>query len=139
MIDPRPIRVDATAFPFVAHILDGKQTDEDLETYLQDVSRLYARREAFVSIAYVRDYAGEWSHIRRIADRMKSLPLHFCKGSALVIPSTTFRFVLSSYYLLHVPPHPTVVFEQAQPAEEWVAARLRQEGLLVPAGLRATA
>jgi hypothetical protein len=137
MPEQRPFRIDATAFPLVVHMLDGKQTDEDLDFYLQDVSKVYARRQPFVTIAYVRDYAGEWSHIKRIADRMKTLPLHYCKGSALVISSPTFRFILSSYYLLQVPPHPTVVFELAQPAEEWVAGILKQEGLPVPARLRA--
>jgi hypothetical protein len=133
----RPIRIDATSFPLVVHILDGKQTDADVDEYLRDTAALYERNQPFVAITYIRDYAMILSHVGKIAEVVKRLPAHLCKGSALVIPFPTFRFILSSYYLLHVPPHPVVVFEQAQPAEHWVQQRMKDVGLPVPEALRA--
>src|SRR5579859_1820847 len=115
----RPMRVDTTSFPLVVHTLDGKQTDDDIDFYLQQVTEVFARRQPFVGLTYIRDYAMVWSHIGRIGATVKHLPVQYCKGTALVVPFPTFRFILSSYYLIHVPPHPLVVFDHAQPAEEW--------------------
>jgi hypothetical protein len=131
------MRVDATCFPLVVHTLDGKQTDEDVDAYLSDCARIYARSKPFVSLACIREYAMVWSHIGKLAAGMKRLSLEYCKGSALVIPFPAFRFLLSSYYLLHVPPHPVEVFDHYAPAEEWALRRLKEEGLGVPAPMRA--
>jgi hypothetical protein len=131
------MRVDATRFPLVVHTLDGKQTDEDIDAYLSDCAEIYARRSPFVALTYVREYAMVWSHIGRLAAGMKQFSLEHCRGAALVIPFPAFRFLLSSYYLLHVPPHPIVVFDHDAPAEEWALQRLKDEGLPVPTHLRA--
>jgi hypothetical protein len=131
------MRVDATCFPLVVHTLDGKQTDEDVDAYLRDVAQIYKRRQPFVAITYVKDYAMIWSHIGRLGAQMKQMPMEYCKGAALVVPFPTFRFILSSYYLIHVPPHPIVVFDDAPPAEAWALQKLKDEGLPVPAGLKA--
>jgi hypothetical protein len=132
------MRVDATSFPLVVHTLDGKQTDEDVDAYLQEVAAIFARRQPFVGITYIEEYAMVWSHIGRLGAQMEQMPLEYCKGAALVMPFPTFRFILSSYYLIHVPPHPVVVFDHAQPAEAWTLQRLKDEGLPVPALLKAT-
>ena len=133
----RPIRIDTTSFPLVLTILDGKQTDADVEEYLREVAALYGRGEPFVTLAHIRDYAMTLSHVGKIAEAMKRLPIHLCKGSALAIPFPTFRFILSSYYLLHVPPHPVVVFEHVREAEQWATQRLKDVGLPVPQALLA--
>jgi hypothetical protein len=119
------------------HILDGKQTDADVDEYLREVAAVYARNQPFITIAYIRDYAMILSHVGRIAESAKRLPQERCKGSALVIPFPTFRFILSSFYLLYVPPHPVVVFEKAEPAELWARQRLKDVGLPIPEALRA--
>jgi hypothetical protein len=131
------MRVDATGFPLVVHTLDGKQTDDDVDAYLRDVAEVYNRRQPFVAITYVKEYAMVWSHIGRLGAQMKQMPMEYCKGAALVVPFPTFRFVLSSYYLIHVPPHPIVVFDHAQPAQSWALQKLKDEGLPVPASLKA--
>jgi hypothetical protein len=133
----RPFRVDTSTFPLVVTFLDGKQTDADVDEYLREVSAIYLRGESFVTIAHISDYAMTLSHVGKIAETMKRLPIHFCKGSALVIPFPTFRFILSSYYLLHVPPHPVVVFEHRQQGEQWALQRLKDVGLPVPQVVRA--
>jgi hypothetical protein len=133
----RPIRIDASSFPLVVHTLDGKQTDADIDEYLRQTLELYARNEPFVGITYIRDYAMVLSHVGRIAEVLKRLPQDLCKGVALVIPFPTFRFILASYYLLHAPPHPVVVFEHAPQAELWVIQRLKDVGLPVPEAFRA--
>jgi hypothetical protein len=133
----RPIRIDTTSFPLVVTILDGKQTDADVDEYLREIAKLYARGDSFVTLAHIQDYAMTLSHVGKIAEAMKRLPIHHCKGSALAIPFPTFRFILSSYYLLHVPPHPIVVFEQRRQAEQWALQRLKDVGLPIPEALRA--
>jgi hypothetical protein len=129
MSDKRPIRVDASSFPLVVHTLDGKQTDDDVDAYLREVAEIFARRQPFVAITYIKEYAMIWAHIGRLGAQMKQMPMEYCKGAALVVPFPTFRFILSSYYLIHVPPHPLVVFDQAQPAEAWTLQKLKDEGL----------
>jgi hypothetical protein len=78
-----------------------------------------------------------WSHVGRLGAQFKQMPMEYCKGAALVVPFPTFRFILSSYYLIHVPPHPVVVFDHAHPAEAWATQRLKDEKLPVPTRLRA--
>ncbi len=130
------MRVDATCFPLVLQFLDGKQTDEDVDLFVQALADVFARGESFVTLIQIRDYAMVWSHLARIAGQMKRMQLRNCKGAALVIPSPTFRFVLSSYYLLHVPTHPVAVFDEARPAESWALQRMKEEGLPIPEVLR---
>jgi hypothetical protein len=63
---------------------------------------------------------------------VKQLPGDLCKGSALVVPFPTFRFVLSSFYLFYVPPYPVVVFDDAAPAEAWILQRMKNQGMPIP-------
>jgi hypothetical protein len=137
MTAPSPIRIDATAFPLVVHILDGKQTDADIDAYVRESQKVYQRREPFVAMIHIRDYAMILSHVGRLAAALKRQPQELCKGCAMVVPFPSFRFILSSYYLLHVPPHPVVVFEHASHAEQWARQRLKDLGLRVPEALRA--
>lgn len=130
------MRVDATGFPLVRQILDGKQTDEDLDAFAHDLGQVFARREPFVALIHIRDYAINWSHLGRLASKMKHMPSRYCRGAALAVASPTFRFVLSSYYLLHMPQHPVVVFDEVPPAEAWALQKLKDEGLPIPEALR---
>src|SRR5258708_843621 len=133
----RPMRVDATDFPLVVQTFDGKQTDEDVAEFLRQIDSVYARQEPFVTLTHIRDYALILSHVARIGAHLKRYPKDLCKGSALVVPFPTFRFILSSFYLAYVPPNPIVLFDQRAPAEEWVLRRMKEEGMRVPVGLKA--
>jgi hypothetical protein len=132
----RPIRVDVSGFPLVVHTFDGKQTDDDIDAYLRECAQVYARRQPFVAITYIRDYAMTWSHIGRIGAGMKQLPMEYCRGAALIVPFPTFRFLLSSFYLITKPPHPIVVFDDVQAGEAWVRQKLGEEGMPIPPSLR---
>jgi hypothetical protein len=133
----RPIRVDATDFPLVVQTFDGKQTDQDVDEFLAQMSAVYARGEPFVTLTHIRDYALILSHVGRIGTHVKTFRRELCRASALVVPLPTFRFILSSFYLVYVPPNPVVVFDHSGPAEDWVLQRMRDEGMRVPPGLKA--
>jgi hypothetical protein len=136
-VKQRPLRVDVKDFPLVVQTFDGQQTDEDVDFYLGELDRLYDRGQPMVCITYIREYASVLSQMQRFGAWVKNKRplLHLNKGTALVLPSPSFRFILSSFYLIVTPPFPMVLFATDNQAHEWVRKKLRQEGMPVPSWL----
>jgi hypothetical protein len=134
------IEVDETDWPLVLQTFDGHQTDDDVARFERRMAEVLARGEDFVTLCYVREYAMNLEHIQRLAEFTKSRRgafETFCKGGAIVIPSPSFRFILSSFYLMIQPPHPTLVCEEAARAEPWLLHRLKEAKLPIPHSLQA--
>jgi hypothetical protein len=129
------MQVDASYWPLVVATFDGQQTDEDLEYYIARMDEVHARRQPFVALTVARSYANSFAHVRRLgawAKATASIQKEFCKGGAIVVPSSSGRFLISSFLLIYVPPFPMVVLEDMRTAVPWVKQRLVEANMLVP-------
>jgi hypothetical protein len=129
------MQVDASYWPLVVATFDGQQTDEDLEYYIARMDEVHARRQPFVALTVARSYANNFGHVRRLGAWAKttvSIQKEFCRGAAIVVPSSSGRFLISSFLLIFVPPFPMVVLEDMRTALSWVKQRLAEANMLVP-------
>jgi hypothetical protein len=129
------MQVDASYWPIVLATFDGQQSDEDVEHYIRRMNEVHARREPFVALTVARSYAHNFAHVRRLGAWARStMPIQkeFCKGAAIVVPSSSGRFLISSFLLIFVPPFPMVVKDDLRSALVWVKERLVQANMLVP-------
>lgn len=97
------IVVDLAQWPIVQTVWDGEQTVEDVERYTHDVERIYARREPFVTITWMKKYKASPEIRKRISEMMAKTEgdvKQFSICSALIAPSTAFRFILSTVFLV---------------------------------------
>jgi hypothetical protein len=129
------MQVDASYWPVVLATFDGEQTDEDVEYYIGRMEEVHARREPFVALTLARSYAHSFSHVRRLAAWARStmsVQKEFCRGAAVVVPSSSGRFLISSFLLVFVPPFPMVVLEDLRTAVAWIKRRLVEANMIVP-------
>jgi hypothetical protein len=134
------IDVDETDWPLVVQTFGGQQTDEDVAHFQSRMAEVLIRREDFVSLCYVREYAMNLGHIRRLGEftrEHRGAFEAFCKGAAIVIPSPSFRFILSSFYLMVPMTHPTLICEDVARAEPWLVHRLKEAKMPIVRPLQA--
>jgi hypothetical protein len=134
----RQVEVDDANWPIVLTTFDGQQGDDDVEYYIRRMDEIRARREPFVALTILRSYSNNLSHLKRMGAWAKASskgPVEWCKGSAIVLPSTAARFLISSFLLFVVPPFPLVSFDELPAAVDWVRRRLVAVGLPVPTTL----
>jgi hypothetical protein len=131
--------VDESEWPLVVQTFDGDQTDADVDHFEQRMVEVVHRGEPFVTLCYIRRYAMNLAHI----DRLAAFTKHhrgaleaFCKGNAIIIPSPSFRFILSSFYMMVPMPHPAIVCEDAARAGPWLVHRLKEAGMPIPRSLQ---
>jgi hypothetical protein len=130
--------VDDAHWPVVVMVFDGKQTDEDIEHFIRRMDAVHSRCEPFVVLALLRARAADLaniSHVKRVGAWAKSggeRSNMYCKGSAIVAPSSSARFLISSFFLVFVPAYPMVAFEDTPVALAWLRRRLTETGLPVP-------
>jgi hypothetical protein len=130
--------IDDRHWPLIVQTFDGLQTDDDVERFLLHKAEIYARGLPFVSLTFVETYSLNYAHINRLAEAMKLDPPRkaLCRGSAIVCPGPSFRFVISSFYLIARIPYPHIVCDDAAAAESWLRVRLREAQLGIPDYLR---
>jgi hypothetical protein len=97
------IVVDTAQWPIVQTVWDGEQTVEDVNRYIDDVKRIYARRDPFCTITFMKKYKASPEIRKRISEMMAHTEgdvKKFAICSAMITPSTAFRFVLSTVFLV---------------------------------------
>jgi hypothetical protein len=127
--------VDETRWPLVVQTFDGYQNDEDVAHFERRMVDVLGRGESFVLMCIIRRYAMNLGHVDRLAAftrKNRGALEAFCRGNAIVIPSPSFRFILSSFNLMVLTRHPTIVCEDVARAEPWLVHRLKEAGLPVP-------
>jgi hypothetical protein len=126
--------IDDRHWPLVVQTFDGLNTDEDVESFLARKARIYERGAPFVTLTYIGAYAWNVAHVQRMGEAMKSEPQSraLCRGCAIIAPSPSFRFVISSFYLIARIPYPHVVCDDLASAESWLRQRLRESHLPIP-------
>jgi hypothetical protein len=135
---PPSIVVDDSHWPVVVSTHDGRQTSADVEHFIQSIDQAHDRRQPFVVLAVVRRFESDLSHVKRLGTWGKNrshVHSEMCKGVAIVLTSSSARFLVSSFFLIFVPPFPFVSFDDVGPAVAWLRRRLVEVGLPVPASL----
>lgn len=114
---------DETTWPMVRITMRGPATTEEFEAYLERRTRLLDRsvahvtvldaRQAVVPTKALRELQARW--IREHEHRIRA----FSRGIAYVFESSSFRFVLSSIFVLSPPPSPYLVTASIDEAVQW--------------------
>lgn len=97
------IVVDTRQWPVVQAVWDGEQTDADVDNYIQEILRIYARREPFVTITWMKKYSASSENRKRITGLMHESEAdvrRYSVCSAIIAPSAGFRFVMSTVLLV---------------------------------------
>jgi hypothetical protein len=124
------VRFDEQRWPVVVAVFEGEHTEGTIEQFTRTLDGFYARREPFVTVYHVKDYrpsdvrfvrpAAKWYSGRR--GDIEDLEA----GMAIVIPSDTFRFILSSILVAaRLPDHYEVV-TSAEAGIAWAERRIRE-------------
>jgi hypothetical protein len=131
-------QVDDEHWPIVTMVFDGRQTDEDIEHFIRKMDEVHSRCEPFLVLTLLRARAADLAniaHVKRVGAWAKTSgdrSNKYCKGSAIVAPSSSARFLISSFFLVFVPSYPMVAFEDTPAAVAWLKRRLTEIGLQVP-------
>jgi hypothetical protein len=108
------VRFDESRWPVVVAVFEGEHDEGTIEQFTRTLDGYYARKTPFVTVYHIVDYrsgdarfvkpAAQWYGSRR--DSIQGLEA----GMAIVIPSDTFRFILSSIMVVaRLPKHYEVV------------------------------
>jgi len=128
------VRFDRSRWPIVVAELEGKPSDDDVGEYLRGLRQLLDEEPRTRGVLIVdltraapatseqRKRVGEWMRQHRDALAVRGL------GSAFVIPSPVFRFVLSSVFLIQRPPMEYTVVATLAEALTWARGRLPLRG-----------
>lgn len=129
------ISVDLDRWPLVVYTFDGQPQEQDVDFFIKAVDQIHARGETYASIGHVKKAKVDTSLVKRAAHGMiKNWPFakQYCCGSAIVISSPVFRFLLSSFFLITPIPYPYIVTENLDEAIEWTTKQLTNAGQRVP-------
>src|SRR5689334_13841242 len=98
-----PIELDLTQAPVVFTKFDGEQTMEELERYIADMEAVFARRQPYFSVTWLKRYARDAQQIRRTAawfkDREQVIK-ELCIATTIISTSAALRFALSTLFLI---------------------------------------
>lgn len=129
------ILVDVGQWPVVQTVWDGDQTADDIARYTSQVLELYARRQPFVTVTWMKRYKASPEVRRGIAELMRKTQAdvkQFSVGSALICSSSAFRFALSTVFLLKRPDTPYAVCATFEEAERFCREQARLRRLVLP-------
>jgi hypothetical protein len=132
------MRVDDSHWPVVISTHDGPQSDQDVDEFMRRIDSIHARHEPFVIMTIIKSFDSNLAHVKRLAawgNARSSVHKQTCKGVALVLASSSGRFIVSSFFLIFMPAFPFVSFDNVPSAIGWLRRRLLEAGLTVPASL----
>jgi hypothetical protein len=122
------VRFDRSRWPIVVVELEGKPTDDDVETYLRGLGALLTEdTRGVLVIDMARAQPSAPAQRRRVGEWMRAHRAEMAargRGAAFVIPSGLMRFVLSSVFLIQRPPMPYTVVSTLDEALAWARQRL---------------
>ncbi len=125
-------------WPLVHQIIDGKQTDEDIDEFIRVWGEIMDRGDACATLTEVRQYSANPGHVKRLAEwaiQERERIGEQCIGNAFLVKTGTFRFVLSSFFLVTPMPYPFTVVQERDEAILWLRAEALKTGLKLPPDL----
>jgi hypothetical protein len=130
------IQLDTTQWPLAVFTCDGKQTDDDVTSFLADLERLLGRAQPYLVMMEVRSYEANFAHVKRIGlwtkDRFETSKRHLA-ATALVVESEAFRMLLATFFLVVKMPVPFTCVTSRAEADTWLREQADKAGLQLPA------
>lgn len=129
------IVVDAGQWPLLRVLWDGEQTDADLDAYFRATRLVFQRRERYVTMTWMRRYHNKREHQQRMAAFMQetdAVTRELNRGVALITSSLSFRFVLSTVFLIKPMPVPYRVCGTFAEAEKFVREIAAKDQIRLP-------
>ena len=125
------VTFDRSRWPIVVATFEGDHDRETVEGFMDVMDELYARGERFVTVYDIQEYKGSDARfVKRVgqwyADRKREIE-GLEAGMAMVIPSDTFRFMLSTAMLVARFPENYAVVNSVAEGIAWAEERLRTE------------
>jgi hypothetical protein len=129
------IQLDTTRWPLAHFTCDGKQTDDDVTTFLGDLEKLLGRAQPYLVMMEVRSYDANFGHIKRIGlwtkERFELSKQHLA-ATALVVDSEAFRMLLATFFLVVKMPVPFTCVTSRAEADAWLREQATKAGLRLP-------
>jgi SpoIIAA-like len=130
------IQLDTTQWPLAVFTCDGRQTDDDVTSFLADLERLLDREQPYLVMMDVRSYEANFAHVRRIGlwtkEWFEASRRHLA-ASALVVESEAFRMLLATFFLVVKMPVPFTCVTSRDEADAWLREQAEKAGLSLPA------
>ena len=120
---------DQSNFPLVTITFGAvKANEENFQAYLDEMSRLYERKEPLIIIfdATNATFPGikyQQRQAKWLADHRKTMET-YCMGTAYVIPNDIIRTVLKAIFSLQQQPVPYEIFATPEGGLAWARSRL---------------
>lgn len=121
--------IDQSDFPLVTVTFSGaKVTEENFQTYLDELSELYAKEEPFIMVfdaseATLPNIKYQRRQALWMAEHYQSIEA-YCLGTAYVIPNDIIRTVLKAIFALQQQPSPYEVFATLEGGLAWAKSRV---------------
>jgi len=131
------IEFDDRRWPILVVTFTGEHSEKTTELFMQGMEGYYGRREPFAMIVKIDSYRVE--DVRLIKRVAKWYMEHqdefeeFGRGLAIVPPSESFRFVLSTFMVLAPIPDHYAVAKNLDEALAWVEGRMQASKPPAPA------
>jgi hypothetical protein len=133
------IDIDTSVPGVVFSRFDGEQTLADLERYIGRYNEVHKAGKPYVGINWMRRYSRDRELARRMGQWMKdtdAVTRELVCGAALITTSTTFRFLLSSVFLIKPMSCPYTVCASLVEADRFLRPVAAQRRLVMPSVLR---
>jgi hypothetical protein len=135
MLSDVAILLDTKQFPFVFTMLDGQNTIDDLERHIAECNELFARKQMFAQVTWLKGYTRDSKQNERVARWFKesSQSIKDCiVGVGHISSSAGFRFALSAVFLIKPMPCPHSVDSNFDAAIAFVRKQAGKRGLKLP-------
>jgi hypothetical protein len=133
------IEVDLTQEPVVFTKFDGEQTFVELERYIADMDAVFARKQPYFSVTWLKRYARDPQQIRRTAAWFKDREPQIralCVATTIISTSAALRFALSTLFLIRPMHGPYTVCSTFDEAMAFGQTHFRKRGLRLPPAIR---
>ena len=133
------IELDLTQPPVVFTKFDGDQTLEELESYIAKMDAVFARRQPYYSVTWMKKFARSAEQGRRTALWFKEREREIralCVASAIISTSAAFRFALSAVFLIKPIIGPYTVCATFAETMTFGQAEFKKRGLQLPPLIR---
>jgi hypothetical protein len=133
------IALTTAEWPVVVSTFDGAQTTDELRAYLAAFDEgVYARRQPFVHLVFMKQFANRYEHLQMVGAWGKAVAevAHkYCLGVAIVSDSPLVRTMLNLIFLIQPNPAPLRVCRTREEALGYIRALARKAELPLPEAL----
>ena len=129
---------DSSNWPLVFIRFEGSQTVEEVDAHFDRTAVIHARKQPWVSVAFMNGYGRDPRVLRRVAYWMKQRAeptRKYCVATAMIAPSAGFRFVLGAVLLIQPISCPYVVCGTLDEALSFVRKKAAERALRLPSEL----